>query len=86
MRRCPPMPTLVWEVGPCSECGAATEAEAATACVPSSDETGERSCPGEFDQNRNSIIPTQSSIAALDAWIDVHHDCIAECLANDKSD
>jgi hypothetical protein len=61
---------LVFVPTPCPTCGARTEKEAETMCRPSSDETGERYCNGEFNEAGIAVQPTPESIAAMDAWID----------------
>lgn len=69
---------LVYVSAPCPKCGANTEDEAGNICKPSSDETGERSCPGEF-KNGVSVQPTPESIADMNRWID-------EQVARDEED
>lgn len=61
---------LVFVPTPCLRCGARNEDEAGTMCRPSSDETGERYCAGEFDDDGVSVQATPESIAEMDAWID----------------
>jgi hypothetical protein len=39
-------------------------------CKPSTDDTGEVSCVGEFNAQGFSIQPTAASLAAIDRWID----------------
>lgn len=63
-------PALSFEPAPCLRCGAKTEAEAGGVCKPDSNETGEYSCPGEFNAEGISVRPTAESLARLDAWID----------------
>lgn len=65
-----PMPSLVYTLAPCPGCGAVREEEAETKCRPSTDQTGERNCPGEFDRDGNSIQPSKESLDAFDRWID----------------
>jgi hypothetical protein len=64
------MPPVRFEPGPCPGCGATTEVEANTMCKPSTDQTGEVSCAGEFDGSGRSIVPTTESIKAINDWID----------------
>lgn len=66
-------PSLVYTPAPCPGCGAVREEQAATMCRPTTDQTGERSCPGEFNRDGNSIQPTKESLAALDDWCDGQH-------------
>jgi hypothetical protein len=66
------MPLEEWVPAPCPRCGAKTETEASKKCRPSSDETGEVSCVGEFDAAGISIQPTPESLAAIDAWIKLY--------------
>lgn len=61
---------LVMAPTPCPGCGAKNEAEANTMCRPSSDQTGEHSCRGNFNDAGISVQPTKESLAAMDAWID----------------
>ena len=82
--KCPPMPELQYRREPCHLCGAATEKEAATKCRPRSDETGERYCGADFDADGFAISATVESLAAMDTWIDVHHDCFETCTANQR--
>lgn len=63
-------PALEYERAPCPTCGATNEDEAAEMCKPSSDQTGEVSCAGFFDEQGFSVAPTRASLAAFDAWID----------------
>lgn len=69
----PPMPPLKYAPVPCPTCGATNETDAETMCRPSTDETGEWFCPGEF-RDGVSVQPTEESIRAIDAWIDRHAD------------
>lgn len=63
-------PSLKYERAPCPACGALTEADAQMMCKPSTDDTGEVSCVGEFNAQGFSIQPTAASLAAIDRWID----------------
>ncbi len=65
-------PKLKYERAPCPTCGAKTEDEAGEMCKPSSDQTGEVSCAGEFDAEGFSIAPTVASLAEFDAWINAN--------------
>lgn len=47
--------------------GALTELEAEEKCKPSSDQTGEVSCAGQFEHGF-SIVVTAASLKALDDW------------------
>lgn len=64
------MPSIVWVPAPCPTCGAQTEDEAGNKCRPSSDETGERYCEGEFDESGASVQPSPESLKAIDDWCD----------------
>lgn len=72
---------LVMVATPCPGCGARTEKEAETMCRPTTDQTGERSCCGEFNDEGISVQPTPESIAAMDAWIDEQ---VAQMEADDR--
>lgn len=61
---------IVFVPKPCPHCGARNEDEANTLCRPSTDQTGERYCAGEFNAEGVAVQPTPESIAAMDAWID----------------
>jgi|JI10StandDraft_1071094.scaffolds.fasta_scaffold151030_9 hypothetical protein len=61
---------IEYETAPCPRCGATSEKMAETKCRPTSDQTGEYECPGEFDKDGVSVQPTAASLAAMDAWID----------------
>lgn len=65
-----PMPALAYALGPCLKCGARTEVEAETRCLQTQDQTGEWSCPGEFDEHGDSIVPSAESIKMIDDWCD----------------
>ncbi len=69
----PQPPALVFVPTPCPGCGATTELEAETMCNPQSDQTGERSCNGEF-QDGVSVQPTPESLKAWDNFF-----CAASC-------
>jgi len=87
MAKCPPMPGLVYVPTPCPTCGARTLDQANTLCRPIEDQTGERSCEADFNDDGVSEQPTPESLAARDAWIDLHHDCDTErCVAQGASD
>lgn len=64
-----PMPSYTWAAAPCPDCGALDMDEANEKCRPTSDETGERYCGGEFNDAGISVQPTAESLAAIDAWI-----------------
>jgi len=80
--KCPAQPSLIYRREPCHLCGAVTEQEAETKCRPTSDQTGERGCGSEFDKEGFAVAPTEASLIAEAAWIDVHHDCDGECRVN----
>jgi hypothetical protein len=61
---------LVYVPTPCPGCGAIDMDDANDKCRPSSDETGEVFCSGEFDESGISVQPTAESLAEMDAWID----------------
>lgn len=61
-------PSLVMKCAPCVHCGARTENQAETMCRSTQDWTGEHSCPGEFDRNGRSVVPTAASLKALDDY------------------
>ena len=61
---------LVFVPTPCPRCGARNEKEAETMCRPNTDQAGERSCVGEFNEAGIAVQPTPESVAAMDAWID----------------
>jgi nitrous oxide reductase accessory protein NosL len=83
MAKCPPMPSLVYGREPCHMCGATTEDDAGDKCEPChSDQTGEQWCGTDFDKDGFAIAPTAASLSAMDAWIDVHHDCFEGCTAS----
>lgn len=79
--RCPPMPPLKYERGPCHACGAVTEKDAETKCRPSSDETGERWCGADFDKDGFAVGPTTESLQEQETWIGIHYDCFEGCVA-----
>jgi hypothetical protein len=81
MLKCEPMPELKYHREPCHFCGAVNELEAETKCRPTSDETGERYCGADFDKEGFAVAPTQDSLAAQNAWIDIHYDCFEGCVA-----
>ncbi len=54
----------------CPQCGAKDMDEADRLCRPSTDQTGERSCGGEFNEDGISVQPTPESLAELDRWCD----------------
>lgn len=68
MKALGPMPSLEFKHAPCVKCGARTERQAETKCKPVQDMSGEYECPGEFDKQGKSIVPTELSIRRLDAW------------------
>lgn len=63
---------LDWKPALCPQCGARTEDEAETLCLPTSDETGEYSCPGgeRSDAQGRLLQPTPESLLAMDRRID----------------
>lgn len=61
---------LVFVPAPCPSCGAVDMDDANEKCRPSSDQTGERYCNGEFNDAGFSVQPTPESIADLDRWCD----------------
>lgn len=63
-------PSLIYVRGPCINCGAVDEVEAETKCRPVTDQTGEWYCDADFDAEGFSIIPTEESLKALDAYYD----------------
>lgn len=66
-----PRPALIYERAPCPRCGAATEDEAGTRCMPTRDETGEAFCPGETtDCHGYFLFPTAESLAREAEWFD----------------
>lgn len=71
---------LVFVPTPCPSCGAKTEKEAETMCRPTSDETGERSCNGDFNAEGISVQATPESIAELDRW------CTEQAQRDDDAD
>jgi hypothetical protein len=72
-----PMPEVLWEPAPCAQCGAVDMDDANAKCRPSTDDTGERYCAGEFNDDGISVQPTAASLVILNAW----------CAANaDRSD
>jgi hypothetical protein len=79
--KCPPIPALQFVREPCHFCGAANEIEAGTKCRPSTDETGERYCGTDFDDEGFSIAPTKESLALQDDWYGTHYDCFRFCVA-----
>lgn len=82
MSECGSMPELKYQRAACHFCGAVTELEAETKCKPTTDETGERYCGSDFDAEGFSVTPTQESLAAQNAWIDIHYDCFDGCVAS----
>lgn len=67
------MPSIVYHRAPCPGCGATTLDEAQKLCRPTTDQTGEVSCPGDEADDAGYILqPTPASLAAMDAWIDRH--------------
>lgn len=80
MAKCPPMPDLKYHREACWKCGAVTEIDAETMCKPSTDQTGERYCGSDFHEGF-AVAPTSESVLAMDAWIDIHHNCDDECQA-----
>lgn len=69
IRPLPPSPTF--ERTPCSRCGSANTADAATRCRPSRDESGESTCPATLEDAAGYFLQeTPASLAALDAWIE----------------
>jgi hypothetical protein len=63
--KCPP---LVYVPAPCPGCGAVNMDEANDKCRPTTDETGERSCSGEFNDDGVSVQPTKESLDAQDRF------------------
>ncbi|NEV80100.1 hypothetical protein DYI24_23985 [Rhodopseudomonas sp. BR0C11] len=72
---CPPQPALVFVPAACPRCGARNTDEADSLCDPQQDSSGEWSCAATFGRDNQVIAPTAESIAAIDAWIDMHADC-----------
>jgi hypothetical protein len=65
-------PELVMIPTPCPECGAIDMDEANEKCRPRTDETGERLCGGEFNDDGVSVQPSPESLAAFDKhWADL---------------
>ena len=65
-----PTPNPQYMNGPCPDCGASNLDEAAKLCSPSSDETGDRFCPGRFNERGMSESETPESLSSLDEWCD----------------
>lgn len=65
-----PMPSPIFAPAPCPQCGAVDMDQANDLCRPSTDETGERYCGGEFNDDGVSVQPTAESLAAIDLWCD----------------
>ena len=64
-----PQPEPEYERGPCERCGARIQAQAEKICQPQRDETGEGTCPADFDAAGYSIRVTPAYLDALGAWI-----------------
>lgn len=61
-------PEIRYMNAPCPRCNARDIDEAGDMCRPTTDETGESYCAGQFNKHGMSEVQTPDSIAQLEAW------------------